>query len=42
VDTVLPPLAWTWIAFSAVFMGLRAVVLLHRERGDAWLVTGAG
>lgn len=34
-------LLWTWVAFSAVFMGARAVVLLARERSDAWLVTGA-
>ena len=30
-----------WVAFSAVFMGARAVVLLARARGDAWLVLGA-
>ncbi len=30
-----------WVAFSAVFMGARLVVLLHRSRGDAWMVTGA-
>ncbi len=30
-----------WVSFSAVFMGARLVVLVHRERGDAWLVTGA-
>jgi putative MATE family efflux protein len=29
-----------WIAFAGVFMGARLVVLLHRARGDAWLVTG--
>ncbi|WP_395660020.1 MATE family efflux transporter [Nocardioides sp.] len=29
-----------WVAFCAVFMGARLLVLLHRERGDAWLVTG--
>jgi Na+-driven multidrug efflux pump len=29
-----------WIAFSAVFMGARLVVLVHRARRDAWLVTG--
>jgi putative MATE family efflux protein len=29
-----------WVALSAVLMGARLVVLLHRERGDAWLVTG--
>ena len=33
-------LVWVWVAFSVVLMGARAVVLLHRERGDAWLVTG--
>lgn len=31
-----------WVAFSAVFMGARAVVLLVRARGDAWLVLGSG
>ena len=31
-----------WLSFCAVFMGARFVVLVHRERGDAWLVTGAG
>ena len=34
-------LLWVWVAFSTLFMGARAVVLLHRERGDAWLVLGA-
>ncbi len=34
-------LFWVWLAFSTVFMGARAVVLLRRERGDAWLVLGA-
>ena len=29
-----------WVAFAGVFMGARLVVLLHRARGDAWLVTG--
>jgi putative MATE family efflux protein len=29
-----------WVAFVAVFMGSRFVVLVHRARGDAWLVTG--
>ncbi|MCH1865737.1 MATE family efflux transporter [Nocardioides sp. CFH 31398] len=32
----------TWVVFVTVFMGGRAVVLLHRARGTAWLVTGAG
>jgi putative MATE family efflux protein len=30
-----------WVSFCAVFMGARFVVLVHRERGDRWLVTGA-
>jgi putative MATE family efflux protein len=34
-------LAAVWIAFVVVFMGGRGVVLLHRARGDRWLVTGA-
>jgi Na+-driven multidrug efflux pump len=29
-----------WVAFTVVFMGARLTVLLHRARGDAWLVTG--
>ncbi len=29
-----------WVAFVVVFMGARLVVLAHRARGDAWLVTG--
>jgi hypothetical protein len=29
-----------WVAFSVVFMGARAVVLVARARGDAWLVLG--
>lgn len=30
-----------WVTFSAVFMGARLLALVHRERGDRWLVTGA-
>lgn len=30
-----------WVAFTVAFMGARLVVLLHRARGSAWLVTGA-
>jgi putative MATE family efflux protein len=30
-----------WVVFGVAFMGSRAVVLLHRARGDAWMVTGA-
>ncbi len=33
-------LVGVWVAFCAVFMGARLVVLLHRARGEAWLVTG--
>ncbi len=29
-----------WVALSGVFMGARFLVLTHRARGDAWLVTG--
>ena len=29
-----------WVAFAAVFMGARFVVLTHRARGDRWMVTG--
>ncbi|MBF4163911.1 MATE family efflux transporter [Nocardioides acrostichi] len=46
----LPLLGWgasaggllgTWVAFAAGFMGARWAVLVRRERGTAWLVTGA-
>jgi Na+-driven multidrug efflux pump len=30
-----------WIAFAGGWMVLRAVLLGHRARGTAWLVTGA-
>jgi putative MATE family efflux protein len=30
-----------WAVFVVLFMGGRCVTLVHRERGDAWLVTGA-
>ncbi|WP_307827979.1 MATE family efflux transporter [Nocardioides sp. SYSU D00038] len=30
-----------WVSLALVFMGLRGVVLGHRARGRAWLVTGA-
>ena len=29
-----------WVVFTVVFMGARLLVLVHRARGDAWLVTG--
>lgn len=31
-----------WAVFAFLFMGARLAVLLHRARGDRWLVTGAG
>ena len=34
-------LVGVWVCFVALFMGARCVVLVHRARGDAWLVTGA-
>ncbi len=34
-------LVWSWVAFAGLFMGGRLVTLLHRERGETWLVTGA-
>ena len=34
-------LAWLWVAFGGGFMLARAVTLGLRERGSAWLVTGA-
>jgi putative MATE family efflux protein len=35
-----PSLLWLWVAFGVGFMGARAVVLLHRARGEHWMVTG--
>ncbi len=35
-----PTLMWLWVAFGVGFIGGRAVVLLHRARGSAWMVTG--
>jgi putative MATE family efflux protein len=34
-------LTWLWAAFGVCFMGGRAVTLLLRARGDAWLRLGA-
>ena len=34
-------LVWLWVAFAAAFMGGRAVVLVDRARGEAWLRLGA-
>ncbi|MBD8871034.1 MATE family efflux transporter [Nocardioides donggukensis] len=36
-----PTLTWLWVAFATGFMLSRGAVLLHRARGEAWLVTGA-
>jgi len=36
-----PGLVWLWVTFGVGFMGSRAVVLLHRARGERWMVTGA-
>ncbi|MFL6171771.1 MAG: MATE family efflux transporter [Marmoricola sp.] len=33
-------LVWLWVAFGAAFMGGRAVVLLLRERTEAWMTVG--
>lgn len=33
-------LVWLWVAFGVGFIGTRAVVLVHRARGRAWMVTG--
>jgi Na+-driven multidrug efflux pump len=33
-------LTWLWLTFGVAFIGSRAVVLLHRARGSAWMVTG--
>ncbi len=35
-------LTGVWVVFGLLFMGGRLVTLVRRERGDAWLVTGAG
>jgi putative MATE family efflux protein len=37
-----PALLWLWVAFGVGFMCARAVVLLHRARGEQWMVTGGG
>jgi len=34
-------LVWLWVAFGTAFMGGRAVVLLSRAAGDAWIRLGA-
>ena len=34
-------LTWLWAAFGVCFMGARAITLLLRARGDAWMRLGA-
>lgn len=34
-------LVWVWVAFVSVFMGSRGLVLVHRARGDGWMIVGA-
>lgn len=34
-------LTWLWVAFCVAFMGGRAVVLLYRARGSAWMALGS-
>ena len=34
-------LVWLWVVFGVLFMGSRAVVLVARARGTAWMTTGA-
>ncbi|MBE7324191.1 MATE family efflux transporter [Nocardioides sp. Y6] len=34
-------LLWIWVLFSGLFLGTRCVVLLHRARGDRWMVMGS-
>ncbi|MDH2412840.1 MATE family efflux transporter [Nocardioides sp. CER19] len=36
-----PSLVAVWLVFSALFMGARLVVVVHRARGNSWLVVGA-
>jgi putative MATE family efflux protein len=31
-----------WLAMTVVFMGARGIALVHRARGERWLVTGSG
>ncbi|GAA2134717.1 MATE family efflux transporter [Nocardioides bigeumensis] len=40
VAALVGGLVWVWIVFTVVLMGSRAILLVRRERGDAWLVTG--
>jgi putative MATE family efflux protein len=35
-------LVWLWVTFGVAFIGGRAVVLVRRARGSAWMLVGAG
>jgi putative MATE family efflux protein len=39
--TATSGLVWLWVVLGAVFIGGRAVLLVHRARGTEWMVTGA-
>ncbi|MCG6568313.1 MATE family efflux transporter [Tessaracoccus sp. ZS01] len=41
VDAGVPGLTWLWLAFAVGFMGLRALTLGLRARGDHWMRLGA-
>lgn len=41
VDSGQPGLTWLWLAFAVGFMGLRALTLGLRARGDHWMRLGA-
>ena len=34
-------LVWLWVVFAGAYTAARLVTLVARERGGAWLVTGA-
>jgi putative MATE family efflux protein len=36
-----PGLVWLWVAFAALFMGMRATTLVVRAHGDRWMRLGA-
>ncbi|HHT13664.1 MAG TPA: MATE family efflux transporter, partial [Propionibacterium sp.] len=40
-DAGRPGLTWLWLAFAVGFMGLRAITLGLRARGDHWMRLGA-
>lgn len=41
VATQAQSLLWIWVLFSGLFMGVRCALLLHRSRGEKWMVLGA-